>query len=1040
MASTAGSVMSKVTSLLMTVTDFYKDINPSTLSGAIDIVVVQHQDGSLAASPFHVRFGKLQLLRPYEKVVEVKINDQVVPDLKMKVGDAGEAFFVVETDDPSVAPSELATSPITHPVSPMTAAATALTAAATSTSPLTSATTVSAALEPLDLGESMSSTATATAATASTTAATLHAVTLNTSTPSSNAFIPNDATADARLTPAPVLSDDLSPLDAVIATAVAASPDLAASTPMSPVQQVSPQVMDGELTASPKLTAVDEPVPEVTDDLANSYHSASEFELSDQDVPITNADADNENAPPSPSHIAIDVDHVPASSKSTAVDIHPFSDTELDMDSRDHVHAHSHKSRTSPKSDTELEFHELSTSPPASSSMKWMWGWGKMPTVSKPSSAEAAGDRGSNSPSPTTPTASQMPVARSLEAPAIAGDLDGGAGEDGAAPVAMSLAGFRKDLTHAEFQSKRISHSHFLSQASALLTHPNLVVRMQGQYYPWSVAAPMLASMLAFGQPLPSSTVEQMLQAAPTVPAAATESKPSRRSTWRWWSRSSANTQGIGTSDRGGVGVTPASLLGEFHGDPPSAAAAAVAKPTLADTGRAQSELAGHLLSPTSPSDATLAASGTSPPLRSQSTGAIDLPASPVSSTAGSPPQAPVPKKHYFKTLRLTSDQLKSLPLRRGINHVTFTVLSSLQGAAECHSRIFLWDSTEHVVISDIDGTITKSDALGHIFTMLGRDWTHSGVASLYTQVRNNGYQMLYLTSRAIGQAQYTRNYLNKVEQGTYQLPDGPVFLSPDRLVAAFTREVIQRRPEEFKVACLRDIRALFAPDTKSPFYAGFGNRHTDAYSYRAVGVPTSRIFTINPDGELKRELLEGYKATYLDLGNLVDQIFPPVGTRHVVDNEFNDWSFWRRGLPTVPIELLGLDDDDEAESEGDGLGEPPGDESDDAGRGSSQEDDDDEDDFEMPGALTELPPNSRIGDGKRAAGKHRSKKPSASAAGNVDTSLGTGNKEGGQQGEDGEYDGEDEGGEGEEEEEEEEDQGQSNLDRVAEFAAFPYI
>jgi phosphatidate phosphatase LPIN len=52
---------------------YYKDINPSTLTGAIDVIVIRRQsDGGeviLSCSPFHVRFGKLQVLRPAEKKV-----------------------------------------------------------------------------------------------------------------------------------------------------------------------------------------------------------------------------------------------------------------------------------------------------------------------------------------------------------------------------------------------------------------------------------------------------------------------------------------------------------------------------------------------------------------------------------------------------------------------------------------------------------------------------------------------------------------------------------------------------------------------------------------------------------------------------------------------------------------------------------------------------------------------------------------------------------------------------------------------------------
>lgn len=45
------------------------NINAATLSGAIDIIVVPQEDGTLKSTPFHVRFGKLQLLSSSEKIV-----------------------------------------------------------------------------------------------------------------------------------------------------------------------------------------------------------------------------------------------------------------------------------------------------------------------------------------------------------------------------------------------------------------------------------------------------------------------------------------------------------------------------------------------------------------------------------------------------------------------------------------------------------------------------------------------------------------------------------------------------------------------------------------------------------------------------------------------------------------------------------------------------------------------------------------------------------------------------------------------------------
>lgn len=70
--------------------------------------------GSLACSPFHVRFGKFSLLRPSEKKVEFRVNG-VKQDFSMKLGDGGEAFFVFETTED--VPAALQTSPIVSPTS-----------------------------------------------------------------------------------------------------------------------------------------------------------------------------------------------------------------------------------------------------------------------------------------------------------------------------------------------------------------------------------------------------------------------------------------------------------------------------------------------------------------------------------------------------------------------------------------------------------------------------------------------------------------------------------------------------------------------------------------------------------------------------------------------------------------------------------------------------------------------------------------------------------------------------------------------------------
>lgn len=58
-----------------------------------------------------------------------------------------------------------------------------------------------------------------------------------------------------------------------------------------------------------------------------------------------------------------------------------------------------------------------------------------------------------------------------------------------------------------------------------------------------------------------------------------------------------------------------------------------------------------------------------------------------------------------------------------------------------------------------------------------------------------------------VGQAQITREYLRSIKQGDVTLPDGPLLLNPTSLMSALHREVIEKKPEEFKIACLKDIQ-----------------------------------------------------------------------------------------------------------------------------------------------------------------------------------------------------------------------------------------
>ncbi|KAK1256936.1 hypothetical protein QJS04_geneDACA017227 [Acorus gramineus] len=245
-----------------------------------------------------------------------------------------------------------------------------------------------------------------------------------------------------------------------------------------------------------------------------------------------------------------------------------------------------------------------------------------------------------------------------------------------------------------------------------------------------------------------------------------------------------------------------------------------------------------------------------------------------------------------------TSEQLASLNLKDGRNVITFSFSTAMLGTQQVDARIYLWKWNTRIVISDVDGTITKSDVLGQFMPLVGRDWSQIGVAHLFSAIKDNGYQFLFLSARAISQAYLTRQFLLNLKQDGKALPDGPVLISPDGLFPSLFREVIRRAPHEFKIACLEDIRAVFPHDC-NPFYAGFGNRDTDEISYLRVGIPKGKIFIINPRGEVAVDHWLNTKS-YTSLHALVNGMFPPVSSAEQED--FNSWNYWKMPLPDIDI------------------------------------------------------------------------------------------------------------------------------------------
>ncbi|XP_031211683.1 phosphatidate phosphatase LPIN1 isoform X6 [Mastomys coucha] len=415
--------------------------------------------------------------------------------------------------------------------------------------------------------------------------------------------------------------------------------------------------------------------------------------------------------------------------------------------------------------------------------------------------------------------------------------------------IAISLCGGLSDhreITKDAFLEQAVSYQQFADNP-AIIDDPNLVVKIGNKYYNWTTAAPLLLAMQAYQKPLPKATVESIMR----------DKMPKKGG--RWWFSWRGRNATIKEESK-----PEQCLTGKGHntGEQP-----------------AQLGLATRIKHESSSSDEEHAA------------------AKPLSSSHLSL----LSNVSYKKTLRLTSEQLKSLKLKNGPNDVVFSVTTQYQGTCRCEGTIYLWNWDDKVIISDIDGTITRSDTLGHILPTLGKDWTHQGIAKLYHKVSQNGYKFLYCSARAIGMADMTRGYLHWVNERGTVLPQGPLLLSPSSLFSALHREVIEKKPEKFKVQCLTDIKNLFFPNTE-PFYAAFGNRPADVYSYKQVGVSLNRIFTVNPKGELVQEHAKTNISSYVRLCEVVDHVFPLLKRSHSCDfpcsDTFSNFTFWREPLP----------------------------------------------------------------------------------------------------------------------------------------------
>ncbi|KAM6086894.1 phosphatidate phosphatase LPIN2 isoform 1-T1 [Chlamydotis macqueenii] len=875
--------------VLVTVKELYKGINQATLSGCIDVIVVRQQDGTYQCSPFHVRFGKLGVLRSKEKVIDIEINGDAV-DLHMKLGDNGEAFFVQETEEENEkVPAYLATSPIptedqffkdtdNHLKSgenERTCANSEIPHSVETESVFTPGSVKKKKRRrkkyKQDSRKEDQISSTGTEEIFEMEISSDDEKSVQPLRGSSNSSPKGEEQKESLVYHSkdhyPLSDGDWSPLENPFSEPVCPKSDselevkpaesllrseshmewtwggFPESTKISKKEKLehprTATITPSEKTHFRVILSSDE--VEDDDDVKDSVCTVLKPEprthplLKQIDVKDSLASAIIEPQDP----LLLDADH-----SRLCVDPLPETKPTAKTDSpskKKGVHKRSHHQGPDDIYLEDLKALEPEVAAlyfPKSDSDPGFRQWTESDTLSGSQSPQSVGSAAADS-------GTECMSDSAMDLPDVTLSLCGGLNENG-------------EISKEKFMEHIITYHEF-AENPGLIDNPNLVIRIYNRYYNWALAAPMILSLQVFQKSLPKATVESWVK----------EKMPKKSGRWWFWRKRESMTKQIpeakeGKTEMQRANELPATIKEQVNSRPPE---------DDSSSDETSQELKESLKIDSAPAEHPTHGNITS----------------------------------YKKSLRLSSDQIAKLKLRDGPNDVVFSITTQYQGTCRCAGTIYLWNWNDKIIISDIDGTITKSDALGQILPQLGKDWTHQGIAKLYHSINENGYKFLYCSARAIGMADMTRGYLHWVNDKGTILPRGPLMLSPSSLFSAFHREVIEKKPEKFKIECLNDIKNLFAP-SKQPFYAAFGNRPNDVYAYMQVGVPDCRIFTVNPKGELIQERTKGNKSSYYRLSELVEHVFPLLNKEQSSAfpcPEFSSFCYWREPLPELDMDDL---------------------------------------------------------------------------------------------------------------------------------------
>jgi len=227
----------------------------------------------------------------------------------------------------------------------------------------------------------------------------------------------------------------------------------------------------------------------------------------------------------------------------------------------------------------------------------------------------------------------------------------------------------------------------------------------------------------------------------------------------------------------------------------------------------------------------------------------------------------------------LTSDQLAEFNLQPGKNTGKY-VCEELDVSIDFN--VYLYQDSDKLVLTDIDGTITESDIKGHVYPIFGITAAHKKVIELFAKIRQQGYQVIYLTARSISMDEETHEYLFDLlqNQAGFSIPMGPVLLSPETFIDGIISEVVEHDPDVLKTQKILGISEAFSTHDEhnimDTVVAAYGNKDSDVKAYVNSEIDLNNIYIVNTKGVLEN-IGTGEKSSYEQQVDKIELIYPDI-------------------------------------------------------------------------------------------------------------------------------------------------------------------